>query len=75
MFLLPQAADLDVEGAATAAAEGAALASYRFDAYRTGEDPGALETLAIVGGASDASPVAAGVARGTRVAESVALAA
>lgn len=74
LFLLPQAADLDLEGAANAVAEGAALASYRFDAYRTGENPGSPEALAIVGVASDASRVAAGVARGTRVAESVALA-
>ena len=72
-FLLPDT-DVDVEAAATAVAEGAALASYRFDAYRSGENPGPLDTLTVVGAPSDVSRVAAGVARGTRVAESVALA-
>ena len=41
---------------AAAVAEGAVLASYRYDAFRTGEIPGTLATLAIVPGDADDEP-------------------
>ena len=60
---------------AAAVAEGALLASYRYEAYRTGEHPETLQVLTVVAAHSDdASAAAAGVARGTRMAASVALA-
>jgi len=73
-FLLPEAPDIAVGQAAGAVAEGAALATYRFDRYRTGDRTGTLEQLSVVVGEGDVSAVSAGVARGTRLAESVALA-
>jgi leucyl aminopeptidase len=73
-FLLPVPIDLPADAAAAAVAEGGALAAYRFDAYRTGDHPGRLGTLAVVGGSDEQALVGAGVARGARVAESVALA-
>ena len=74
-FLMPAAVDLPGEELAAAVAEGAALASYRFDNFRTGESPGQLGSLLIAcGSASDATVVGACIARGVRIAESVCLA-
>jgi leucyl aminopeptidase len=74
-FLLPDDVDFTVVRAAAAVAEGAVLACYRYDAYRTGDNPGQLGVLAIVGGPSDhAAHVGVGANRGARVAESVVLA-
>ena len=75
-LLLPDIGiDIGVEQSAAAVAEGAVLASYRYDAYRTGDHPGTLEGLVIVtAGRSDISPAGAGATVGARVAESVGLA-
>jgi leucyl aminopeptidase len=74
-FLLPGEVDLPVEQLAAAAAEGGVLASYRYDSFRTGESPGQLATLVIVGGsASDGTLLETAIARGARIAESVGLA-
>ena len=64
-LLLPSGTDLDPGRAGAAVAEGAVLASYRYDAFRTGDVPGTLTTLAIVPGVTDERPaVGAGAARG-----------
>ena len=74
-MLLPSRSALALEAAAEAVAEGASLAGYRFDTYRTGERPGGLGRLVIITESpSDALAVAAGAARGARIAASVALA-
>ena len=74
-FLIPDPIDLAVDDAAAALAEGAALASYRYDDFRTGDPRDQLGALSVVGGPSqDQALLAAGVARGSRIAESVALA-
>jgi leucyl aminopeptidase len=81
-LVLPATTDLSADRMGAAVAEGGALAAYRYDAFRTGEDQGRLGTLAVVDGAdgadgvdgADGAQFAAGVARGTRLAESVALA-
>jgi leucyl aminopeptidase len=73
-LLLPEGADSDVEAATQAVAEGAVLASYRYDDYRTGDNPEPLAALTVVVPAADLSSATAGVARGARVAESVGLA-
>jgi leucyl aminopeptidase len=74
-LVMPDTGDLAADRVGAAMAEGGALAAYRYDAFRTAEDPGQLGTLAIVvndGGQGD--HVAEGVARGARLAESVGLA-
>jgi len=74
-MVLPGGGALDLASAAGAVAEGASLAGYRFDTYRTGDRPGRLGRLVIVTESpADARTAAAGAARGTRIAESVALA-
>ena len=74
-LLLPSGTDLDPGRAGAAVAEGAVLASYRYDAFRTGDVPGTLTTLAIVPGVTDERPaVGAGAAPGARLAASVGLA-
>ncbi len=56
-------------------AEGALLAAYRFDAYRTGEHHGGVEHLSLLPvGDGGTAGLATGLARGARVARSVALA-
>jgi leucyl aminopeptidase len=73
-FLLPSS-DLDAGAAAAAVAEGAALASYRYDAFRTGDRPEPPTSLAIVGAEPDRQDaVESGATRGARLAQSVALA-
>jgi leucyl aminopeptidase len=74
-LVLPQGAGLPLDGAASAVAEGAVLAAYRYDDYRTGEEAERLVSLAIIPPAgSDSGPAATGAAAGARLAESVSLA-
>ncbi len=74
-MVLPSGGTIALASAAAAVAEGASLAGYRFDTYRTGDRPGRLGRLVVVTESpSDALTAAAGAARGARVAESVALA-
>ena len=71
-LLLPEVEGCSGEAVAVAAAEAAALTSYRFDEFRTEEPPSVLASLVLVG--EDADQVASGAAIGLRVAESVGLA-
>ncbi len=74
-YLLPTDTDLGMGDLSAAAAEGAVLGSYRYDAFRTGEDPGGLASLVIVGGPTEATAtLGAGAERGARLAQSVSLA-
>ena len=74
-LLLPNSQSLPPELAAAAAAEGAILAGYRFDTYRTGDRPGGLRRLVVTTESpTEAAVTARGAARGARIAESVALA-
>jgi leucyl aminopeptidase len=74
-LLLPGGTELRGEQAAAAVAEGAALASYRYDRFRTGESPGQLGALLVIGGSmSEVELLEAGIGDGARVAESVSLA-
>ena len=74
-LLLPGGVGLLADQSAAAVAEAAELASYRYDDFRTGEHPGRLDRLVIVGGSvADATLAGAGAARGLRIAESVSLA-
>jgi leucyl aminopeptidase len=73
-FLLPDAVGLSVHDAAAAVAEGAVLASYRYDDFRTGEPPDRLGALCVLAPSGDLPDAAAGAARGARLAESVSLA-
>ncbi|HEX3979753.1 MAG TPA: leucyl aminopeptidase [Acidimicrobiales bacterium] len=74
-LVMPDGTDLSVDRAAAAMAEGGALAAYRYDTFRTGEEAGQLGALAVVvtdGAAGERA--AEGAARGARLAESVGLA-
>jgi leucyl aminopeptidase len=74
-FRVPRDLTIPLDRMAAAVAEGARLASYRYDAFRTAEPPGALgRLLLVVESPEEAAAVAAGCARGSRVAESAALA-
>jgi leucyl aminopeptidase len=74
-FLLPTGSDLDPVRSADAVAEGAVLAAYRYDAFRTGDHPGQLATVVIVPESEgDMAGVGEGAARGARLAASVSLA-
>ncbi|MGO9028751.1 MAG: leucyl aminopeptidase [Acidimicrobiales bacterium] len=74
-FFLPSGLSLSDAVAAEAVAEGAVLAGYRYDTYRTGERPGVLGRLVITTESPAEAPVAArGGARGARIAQSVSLA-
>ncbi len=74
-LLLPGGTGLPDEGVASAVAEGAVLAAYRYDNYRTGEEADRLVSLAVVPPpGSDIAGAVAGAARGARLAESVSLA-
>ena len=75
LLLLPRVEGEGPGATAAAAAEGGALASYRYDEFRSADPPPALGTLVLAGdGPADADAVAAGAARGARIADSVALA-
>jgi leucyl aminopeptidase len=77
-FVLPDTGlSEDQSAAAAAVAEGALLASYRFDTFRTGPHPATPEVFTVVPDPAepgDDSGTAAGVVRASRLAESVALA-
>jgi leucyl aminopeptidase len=74
-LLLPEGTDLDMGRAGAVVAEGAMLASYHYDTFRSTEPGERLESLAVVSGAGeDVDEVREGVNRGARVAESVGLA-
>ena len=73
-FLLPAAGEAPVADWSAAAAEAAVLTSYRYDAFRTGEDPGRLGTVIIAVAPPDAERAADGARRGARVGASVNLA-
>jgi len=64
--------DADRAAAAQALTEGVALAAYEFNNYRTSPNPTVIERVTVVGPRDEA--VAAGLARGARVAEAVSLA-
>jgi len=64
-----------LDDAAASAAEGGALAAYRYDRFRSGETPSGLAELALTGSPqADPGALSDGAVRGARVAESVALA-
>ncbi len=74
-LLLPASDAIASDLAASAVSEGAALTAYRFDDFRTGEEPDQLGRFAVVAASPpDLGPVAAGVARGARLAVAVNLA-
>lgn len=72
LLVLPEVVEVLQADVAAAAAEGGALASYRFDAFRSAEPTPALAALVLVG--TDPEAVADGAARGGQVARSVAMA-
>jgi len=74
LLVLPEVAAAPAADVAAAAAEGGALASYRFDRFRSAEPPSALGALMLTDGGADPDAVARGAARGAQVARSVALA-
>ena len=74
LLVLPEVAGAPAADVAAAAAEGGALASYRFDRFRSAEPPSALGTLMLTDGDTEPDAVARGAARGAQVARSVALA-
>ena len=76
-FLLPEVrgdAGVPPEAAAVVVAEGAVLASYRYDDFRTGDPAGGLSSLHVVVASTDLDRAATGAARGARLAESVGVA-
>jgi len=74
-LLLPDGAGLAAEDAVAAMAEGAVLASYRYDDFRTADAPEVLATLVIGAGSTlDPAPALTAAERGSRLAESVCLA-
>ncbi|MGH9078541.1 MAG: leucyl aminopeptidase, partial [Acidimicrobiales bacterium] len=74
-WVLPAGTGLDGGDMAAAAAEGAVLGSYRYDAFRTGEGSGRMDSLFVIGGPPGGSTLLdAGAERGARLAESVSLA-
>ena len=75
VLVLPPGVDAVPVDTAAAAAEGGALATYRYEDFRSAEPTAGLGGLALVVDTSiDADEVAQGAARGSRVARSVALA-
>ncbi len=74
-FLLPSTTAFTPAAAAAAVAEGAVLAAYRFDRYRSGDAPGSLDLLLVTTEtAPEATEASSGAQRGARLAASVALA-
>ncbi|HXA33705.1 MAG TPA: M17 family peptidase N-terminal domain-containing protein, partial [Acidimicrobiales bacterium] len=74
-LVIPTGLDLDGDVVAAALAEGAALAAYRFYAYRTGERHARLERLVLAFcGAAQADAVAEGARRGSDLASAVSFA-
>jgi leucyl aminopeptidase len=73
-FVLPERSDLDVGRAGAAISLGARLASYKYDGFRTAEPGSRLASLAVLAVDGSRAVLDTGVARGARIAESVALA-
>ena len=71
-FALPVPEGSGTREAAEAAAEGAALGLYRFDRYKTNEEPRELETFTLV--SDDEGAVEAGAGAGTKLAAAALLA-
>jgi leucyl aminopeptidase len=74
LLVLPEVTGIAVADVAAAAAEGGSLATYSYDDFRSSDPSTGLVGLVLAGGAGDADRVAEGVARGSRVAQSVGLA-
>jgi leucyl aminopeptidase len=64
----------DPRAVGTAIAEGAVLASYRFDDYKSTPRPAAVDGLLVVAPSQESSALADGIARGVRTAAAVAFA-
>jgi len=73
-LVLPEVTDVDATDVAAAAAEGGSLATYRYDDFRSSDPSVGLAGLTLVVPSGPLESVAAGAARGARVAKSVALA-
>jgi leucyl aminopeptidase len=74
-LVLPTVADSDPADIAAAAAEGGALATYRYEDFRSADPAPGLTGLVLVGGSpDDGGAVERGTVRGSRVARSVGLA-
>jgi len=65
---------IPTQAVAAAVAEGASLASYRYDDFRTGEPAEGLHSLVLAVPAAELEAVEEGALRGARLAESVGLA-
>ena len=74
LLVLPDVRDEDVADTAAAAAEGGSLGAYRYDEFRSADPTPGLGSLVLAHGGADSAGVAAGSARGARVARSVAMA-
>jgi leucyl aminopeptidase len=74
LLVLPEVTGVAIADVAAAAAEGGSLATYSYDHFRSSEPSTGLVGLVLTGGTGDADGVVAGAARGTQVAQSVALA-
>jgi leucyl aminopeptidase len=73
-FFLPGGTELGLDDMASAVAEGAALAAYRYEEFRSEQKPGSLELLYVCGPSGHDDLVESGLRRGQRIAESVSLA-
>ncbi len=74
-LVLPSVTGADRSDTAAAAAEGGALATYRYEDFRSADPTAGLVGLVLVGGSpDDAGAVERGTARGSQVARSVGLA-
>jgi leucyl aminopeptidase len=74
LLVLPSVDGVDVADIAAAAAEGGALASYRFDEFRSTDRSPTLDALVLADGGDRPDAVAEGAARGEQIARSVAFA-
>ncbi len=74
LLVLPVVDGTPTVDVAAAAAEGGALASYRYDEFRSADPTPALAALVLAGGGDDPEGLDEGTSRGLQVARSVALA-
>ncbi len=74
LFVLPTVGSVPAADVAAAAAEGGALASYRYDGFRSAEPPPELGALVLSDGGANPESIARGTARGAQIARSVAFA-
>ena len=73
-LFLPTGSELGLEAMASAVAEGAVLSAYRYEEFRTGDKPGSLRLLYVIGSSVDDDLIVSGLRHGERIAESVSLA-